>query len=987
MMKHKAMTVAIATLLGAAIALAASSFVPSQQPFGYIAPAAFSGSDVGDSPVAYVPRFEYGTYNGDLIAANVLANGQIDLLSPLWRAAAVLDTQDWEDERFIVTRDLDGLTVPFTKDDLSDDQVDLLKPKEKDRIKFLRGDRKKEDKNFRVRKSVLGDIIHSNPVYVGPSIRAYNFDDYAAFAQANETRLGRIYVGANDGMLHAFDAATGAETFAYIPSMLIPTIGRVAEETYVHEYMVDGPLTVEDAYFGGAWSTVLVGTLGAGGKGVFALDVTSDAPVVDESNTASGAGSKVMWEFSPGSSGGTNLGYTYASARIAKLNSGAWAAVIGNGYLSGSGAASLYVLDIATGNVIRELVVPDADANGLSTPTLIDTNADAKADYAYAGDLNGNVWRFDLTSSNPLDWGLSFNGEPLFQATIAPGVNQPITTAIDVARHPIQGFMVYFATGRLLSNEDAEVTTEQAVYGIWDNEWDNGALPIDTTELLDQTMRTTTHANGKRVRTATTYVPDWSTHKGWRLSLEVDGSYYGERVIQDISLSNGRVNVSSMNPTLVSGENWLLQINAVTGGAPDRVAFDINGDGLFDVADNVDGNGDTEITLAAGDRVMGLYKGFGIISRTIEARISGGSDAAITNQLSGTNPVYSTPTTPEEEPGGDDYGLVGGHMDLDVASQTYPIGNGKTDKHDHEWDNDYGPIADFMEIDTMGGFRAVDTTDDLPGSDDDRLFIVNVVNAGLSPGGVLEINGVDFPVVEWQAKVRRFLTNTMGTDEYFPVFKLDVPTVTEKAKGILQLTSLKMKFASDTILVGGLHPSVTGCVKSNHASPNGEYRNGALTTQLLDASGLTYTGGAANPASLVHDMPNNRYDAGSFAIHDTLNYAVPPAGTTHGPNDGLFWEAILFWHWSGGCYNIERIDQYRIKFYDETGVEDTRTHDGVPTGNYDDPYDDSDPTDDPGPAPEQDREENTEHTTSTDILSSVGSSGRLYWREWIPDNL
>jgi hypothetical protein len=112
-----------------------------------------------------------------------------------------------------------------------------------------------------------------------------------------------------------------------------------------------------------------------------------------------------------------------------------------------------------------------------------------------------------------------------------------------------------------------------------------------------------------------------------------------------------------------------------------------------------------------------------------------------------------------------------------------------------------------------------------------------------------------------------------------------------------------------------------------------------------------------------------------------LNYAVPPAGTTHGPNDGLLWESTLFWHWGGGCYNAEKIDEYRVNFYDETSVEDTRTHDGAPTGDFDDPYDDVEP--DPDSDPVETRDENTEHSS----LSSVGTSGRLYWREWVPDNL
>ena len=224
---------------------------------------------------------------------------------------------------------------------------------------------------------------------------------------------------------------------------------------------------------------------------------------------------------------------------------------------------------------------------------------------------------------------------------------------------------------------------------------------------------------------------------------------------------------------------------------------------------------------------------------------------------------------------------------------------------------------------------------------------------------------------------------------------LGTPSASQAANGIFQLTSFKMKFASNAITLGGLHPTATGCVKGNTPSPNGEYRNGALTTQLLDASGLGFSDGAADPGSLSYDYFGRRYGTSSFAIHDTLNYAVPPAGKTHGPDDGLFWESTLFWHWSGACYEVDKIEDYQADYEAVVGEPDNRTPDGDPTGNYDDPYDTSEPDDpaDPGDNPDGGGDpdvvepEHTEHTTQTERLSSGGASGRLYWREWLPDGV
>ncbi len=205
------------------IAIAAATWTVNQQPFGYLAPPALSKVNVsaGDA-VTFVPWFERYTFRGDLLAGATSSTGQVNLLSPIWRAATVLDAMDWDLDRKIFTKHKDGYAVPFRADTIDGgSQLDKLKDDKEKRLDFIRGDRSEEGGKFdRVRVSVLGDIIHSNPAYVGAPRAGYPGDGYPAFAYANRNRAGMVYVGANDGMLHAFDAATGTERWAYIPYTL-----------------------------------------------------------------------------------------------------------------------------------------------------------------------------------------------------------------------------------------------------------------------------------------------------------------------------------------------------------------------------------------------------------------------------------------------------------------------------------------------------------------------------------------------------------------------------------------------------------------------------------------------------------------------------------------------------------------------------------------------------------------------------------------------
>ena len=269
---------------------------------------------------------------------------------------------------------------------------------------------------YRLRTSVLGDIVDSVPA-------VSNFNDdfgygnlpaldggttYEAFVTSKASRIPKtmVYVGANDGMLHAFDGGVGTEEFAFIPNSVAPNLGLLLNPFYVHQFYVDGQINVTDAFLGGSWRTVLVGTPGAGGSGLFALDVTSP------SGFSSG---NVLWELTASAS--NYMGYDLGKAQVILGEDDNWYAIVGNGYNSVNSKPALLVISMATGQIVNTLVATDTDptpiaGNGIGQIAAADlTDAtgigspDGKVDTVYAGDYDGNVWKFDLHSNNPATWG------------------------------------------------------------------------------------------------------------------------------------------------------------------------------------------------------------------------------------------------------------------------------------------------------------------------------------------------------------------------------------------------------------------------------------------------------------------------------------------------------------------------------------------------------------------------------------------------------
>ncbi len=317
-----------------------------------------SGALQGNSRV-YQARFQTSNWSGQLLAYAINSNGTVGALQ--WDASTLIPTAD---SRLIATFDGSGGT-PFRwssagltaaqKNAIDAPSAALPSSPVLDYLRGVRGNEKTYGGTYRNRSSLLGDIINSAPAFVGEPNAPYYFDtSYTAFQASKASRTPMIYVGANDGMLHAFNADTGVEKFAYVPAKVIGTLADLKNPNYSHRYYADGTPTTGDVQFGSVWHTVLVAGLNAGGQGLYALDITDPSSISTESDVAS----KVLWEFtdvntasSGPPNGDTDLGYTFSRPNIVKLNTGVWAAVFGNGYnntdpdgaASSTGSAVLYL--------------------------------------------------------------------------------------------------------------------------------------------------------------------------------------------------------------------------------------------------------------------------------------------------------------------------------------------------------------------------------------------------------------------------------------------------------------------------------------------------------------------------------------------------------------------------------------------------------------------------------------------------------------------
>jgi type IV pilus assembly protein PilY1 len=465
-----------------------------------------------------------------------------------------------------------------------------------DVLNFLRGSTAQEQRNggqFRNRAHILADIVDSNPAYIGPSNENLQSASYIAFEQSTATRPPTLYIGGNDGMLHAFDTATGNERFAYMPRGTYSNLVNLVSPFYnaQHRFFVNGSPVAADVQFSDlSWHSVLVGTEAQGGNSVFALDITDPTAVTSETTLAS----KVLWDFID-----TDMGLGFSNPAIASTNSG-WQVFVGNGYNSTNKKPFLYALDPQHGTMTRKIdlcaAVPTAcnlsASNGLSTVIAVNTSGaiTATANIVYAGDLQGNLWRVDVSNANPNLWSATV----LFQARDGSGNMQPITTKPVATLNPrfpqVLGTLVMFGTGQYVGVPDIANGNVQSIYGVYDPPA-GYASPLTRSSLLQQTLATATLGT-TQVRTISGTAPTYPANKGWFIDLSL---LSGERVINDPRLfSGGELILTTFQPIVPSagvcatlGSSYLMVLNFATGGAFTTPQFDANGDGHINSSDMV----------------------------------------------------------------------------------------------------------------------------------------------------------------------------------------------------------------------------------------------------------------------------------------------------------------------------------------------------------------------------------------------------------------
>jgi type IV pilus assembly protein PilY1 len=583
------------------------------------ASAAVNTTGLNTNSVVYQSQFvtsdAYQDWTGNVLAYPIdSTTGIVDTLPAdiIWSAQAKLDAQA---SRVIATWDpAAGHAIPFewsggtpatgiaTSTVLGTDlQTFAADPSGQDVLQYLRGSPAKEQRNtgqFRNRAHILGDIVDSNPAYVGPSNENIQSSTYIAFEATTATRPPVLYIGGNDGMLHAFDATSGnatsgSELFAYLPRGTYSRLVNLVSPFYnaQHRFYVNGSPQAADVQFSDmTWHSLLVGTERQGGKSVFALDITDPTAMAAEATLAN----NVLWDFID-----IDMGLGFSSPAIANTGSG-WQVFVGNGYNSTNKKPFLYALDPQHGTVSAKIdlcaAVPTAcdlsKSNGLSSVIAVNTSGAVTgfANLVYAGDLQGNLWRVDVSDVNPTLWVATV----LFQARDASGNMQPITTKPVATLNPrfpqVLGTLVMFGTGQYLGLPDISDTSVQSIYGVYDPPA-GYATPLTRAGLLQQTLATALLGT-QQVRTITGTAPNFPLNKGWFMDLNL---LSGERVINDARLfTGGELVLTTFQPIAPAagvcttlGSSYLMVLNFATGGGFTTPRFDANGDGHINVSDLV----------------------------------------------------------------------------------------------------------------------------------------------------------------------------------------------------------------------------------------------------------------------------------------------------------------------------------------------------------------------------------------------------------------
>jgi type IV pilus assembly protein PilY1 len=462
------------------------------------------------------PLLDDGTLEGIVYNADD-GTFTVDTSKRVWSASEELAAPADRNIYIVEKSDSGYSALEFEEAELSDDSIDTLRGTLDDEIAtgdliaFLRGDSSKEqgasgcsdaspcpfrnrlfdeDPNYK-----FGDILNSSPVVVVKT--SYGFAQLPDGVAGKDTYIGFvngksehpvIYVGANDGMVHAINGEDnadygdgGEELFAFIPNAVLGNLNELSRPSYLHRFYVDGTPITGDAYVTGAagtlgWRTLLLGSAGVGARTVYALDVSDPEAAADQI---------FLWEFN--SSDDADMGYLSGQPAMGLVGTPAssqWVAAFGNGMNSARGRAILFIRDLGTGASVAKIEVPETETvdldkpNGLATPVIVDGDGDGVADTIYAGDYQGNMWKFENVGGT---WSVGLGGQPLFTAVDGNGHPQSITSGAYTVANPIGGTMVIFGTGRYFNTDDADPEHAETapgetdatplvdtIYGVWD---------------------------------------------------------------------------------------------------------------------------------------------------------------------------------------------------------------------------------------------------------------------------------------------------------------------------------------------------------------------------------------------------------------------------------------------------------------------------------------------------------------------------------------
>ncbi len=605
-----------------------TAFSTAVRSSGTAATVAANSTQLNDNTYLYQARFNSADWSGQVLARELKATGAIAKdTDALWNTDTTLNRTS---TRNIYT--YDGATgsrttvkltatnwvasLPGLKTALKGSSDDATATK---RFNWILGAETDEESQaggvLRARINLLGDVVNSDPAYAGRAnmkydrlpktttaeIATYGASLYAQYVKDKSNRKAALFVGSNDGMLHAFNVADGTELFAYIPRGVYAKLAEVSKTNYEHQFLVDGPVFVGDAYITVAsekkWRTIVTGTLGAGGKGAYALDVTDTlidgtAPrvIFDVTNDkANSADCKLG-----GLGNCDNLGYASSRAVVVPAVDGTWRAIFGNGTNSTSGVAKLISINVDSPSSVDVIDTKAKCAtastypctalldNGLAEPALL-PNTSGIVTHAYAGDTLGNLWKFQL-SDNTISFKSGTTPKPLISFIDADGKPQPVTSPPTLGYNVLKkagsgasvkdSVMVYVGTGKYSEVGDITTTHVQSMYAIADTENAITLTQPNRETLLHKKAIATTSTPTDRTITGDktpkeTGVPtvDWATKDGWFLDLVQGSDKKGERVISKPLLAYDRLVfptfIPSNNPCDYGGKSWLMELTGV----------------------------------------------------------------------------------------------------------------------------------------------------------------------------------------------------------------------------------------------------------------------------------------------------------------------------------------------------------------------------------------------------------------------------------------